>query len=660
MACSKKDEPVVEVEVIPPSEPIEVIEENPSSAESTSDTEEEVSSEEVTPVDEQAPPIDEPTTPVDEPTAPINEPITPVDDPSGSPDESSSLDTPYRAQSPSVEAMNVIEHGPGDILLNDLYSFIPSYDLASLASLYGVSTKLILDNGFIDRISSANSRQQSDQAIEDFMTDQVKEIIQNSAQRASVSKMIGKFRISPSLFFDILFFTRPLSVEGDSTGLETYSLLVAYLNDLINTPPTATEPFFVKVIDTYHVLRSFVDGGYGNYYDKPFIQIIDTARTIHLRMSAILRDNPEIPGDDKEEVHRLYATSEFCTSKNMQDGFNRNFYRFFSEHHRDDHVCRFGGSCRPSQIDVLFGNKIRSADNLWESKLRIRDNFYHSETNFGEEYRRYSRNRNSPRLNPNERAQLNYDFEEHYEGILYLYQGILKEFLVVMEFLAEQDIMPAIKLDLDHKNWLFFGEFNQDFPLIRPIANEKKSNNEEWNGSNMPEELHRGIDSAFSCAQHADCFTKGPNLFVFNKIDGSWFRSENLESEIPGLPVEFQDGFDAAVRTGDKLWIFKGPNYIRADKNYQTLRYEFRDYTDPVSGTVYPASIRKISDYWKGVNFDKVDAALNRGNGKVFLFSGSQYIRYDMGNDEADEGYPREINTSTWENLESATVEAAL
>lgn len=42
---------------------------------------------------------------------------------------------------------------------------------------------------------------------------------------------------------------------------------------------------------------------------------------------------------------------------------------------------------------------------------------------------------------------------------------------------------------------------------------------------------------------------------------------------------------------------------------------------------------------------------VNWGNGKVYFFKGSQYIRYDIKADRADPGYPKTIDNSTWPGI---------
>lgn len=60
-----------------------------------------------------------------------------------------------------------------------------------------------------------------------------------------------------------------------------------------------------------------------------------------------------------------------------------------------------------------------------------------------------------------------------------------------------------------------------------------------------------------------------------------------------------------------------------------------------------------------GVTFTKIDAAINYGNGKVYFFSGSKYIRFDLASFKADAGYPKETGPN-WNGLGNAPIDAAM
>ena len=96
----------------------------------------------------------------------------------------------------------------------------------------------------------------------------------------------------------------------------------------------------------------------------------------------------------------------------------------------------------------------------------------------------------------------------------------------------------------------------------------------------------------------------------------------------------FMTGIDAALlrRDNNKLYLFSGDKYIR--------------FTDLAAGrdAGYPAD---IAGNWPGLTRrfkQRVDAALWRDdNGKVYLFSGNQYVRFSKVSDGVDPGYPKPI-----------------
>ncbi len=91
---------------------------------------------------------------------------------------------------------------------------------------------------------------------------------------------------------------------------------------------------------------------------------------------------------------------------------------------------------------------------------------------------------------------------------------------------------------------------------------------------------------------------------------------------------------DAALEWGDgKVYLFKGDKYVRYDIK--------NDKVD--SG--YP---KLIEETWPGLWTGGIDAAINWGNGKTYFLKGYEYIRFDVKNDAADPGYPMYINEQTW------------
>ena len=103
--------------------------------------------------------------------------------------------------------------------------------------------------------------------------------------------------------------------------------------------------------------------------------------------------------------------------------------------------------------------------------------------------------------------------------------------------------------------------------------------------------------------------------------------------------LPWTDGIDAAVNWGNgKAYLFKGTQYVRID--IQADRVE----------QGYPKEI--YGPNWPGVPWaDGIDAAVNWKNGKAYLFKGNQYLRIDIQADRVDPGYPKPINNETWPGI---------
>src|SRR5262245_4689925 len=100
----------------------------------------------------------------------------------------------------------------------------------------------------------------------------------------------------------------------------------------------------------------------------------------------------------------------------------------------------------------------------------------------------------------------------------------------------------------------------------------------------------------------------------------------------------------AIVWDDSKAFFFRGSGYTRYDIG--------SDQADEG----YP---KQISSGWPGVFDRDIDAAVVWPNGKAYFFRGSEYIRYDIGSDQADEGYPQQI-ISGWPGVFDRDIEAVI
>jgi hypothetical protein len=116
------------------------------------------------------------------------------------------------------------------------------------------------------------------------------------------------------------------------------------------------------------------------------------------------------------------------------------------------------------------------------------------------------------------------------------------------------------------------------------------------------------------------------------------------------FPSAFAAGIDAAFNSGEgKAYFFKGDQYLRYNIDTDAV-----DAPDP--GTApYP---RKISDPngWRGLpaSFNAgIDAAVNGGDGKLYFFKDTQYVRLTFASrsvDQIDPPYPYAISPN-WAGL---------
>ncbi|MCP2033573.1 hypothetical protein L1279_000556 [Planomicrobium sp. HSC-17F08] len=107
---------------------------------------------------------------------------------------------------------------------------------------------------------------------------------------------------------------------------------------------------------------------------------------------------------------------------------------------------------------------------------------------------------------------------------------------------------------------------------------------------------------------------------------------------------------DAGVYWGfGKVYFFYGDEYVRYDI--------FNDKVDPEY--LPPNASLKIAGNWPGLWTDYIDAAVNWGNGKIYFFRGSEYMRYDITLDRVDPGYPLPISPA-WSGVWSDKIDSVL
>ncbi|WP_299609289.1 hemopexin repeat-containing protein [uncultured Tateyamaria sp.] len=100
------------------------------------------------------------------------------------------------------------------------------------------------------------------------------------------------------------------------------------------------------------------------------------------------------------------------------------------------------------------------------------------------------------------------------------------------------------------------------------------------------------------------------------------------------LPAQFESGVDAACwrEKNQKIYLFKGSEYVRVD---------------PETFAADPGYPKQIAVGWKNIDPDfaeGVDAVLgHKGNNSIYMFKGSQYIKFTNGSSTMAPGYPKPI-----------------
>ncbi len=108
------------------------------------------------------------------------------------------------------------------------------------------------------------------------------------------------------------------------------------------------------------------------------------------------------------------------------------------------------------------------------------------------------------------------------------------------------------------------------------------------------------------------------------------------------------DRIDAAFYwdVTNKVYLFRGTQYVRYD--VATNRMD----------QGYPKNIQEM---WGGSQmFSNVDAVFRWSGNKIYFFKDNQYLRYDMSTNKVDQGYPRTINSTNWKNLSFTKIDAVL
>lgn len=151
------------------------------------------------------------------------------------------------------------------------------------------------------------------------------------------------------------------------------------------------------------------------------------------------------------------------------------------------------------------------------------------------------------------------------------------------------------------------------------------------------ENFNQGIDSITTLPNGKIYITKGDEYVRYDDKNGDVIAKgypKKLQGNWGDLPESFQSGFDSmAVLPNKHTYVTRGDQYIR--------------YSDSSANKIEDGYPKPIKGNWGDLPpyFEKgFDAMATLPNGKIYVFKGSQYVRYsDKSASKVDEGYPKPI-----------------
>jgi hypothetical protein len=144
------------------------------------------------------------------------------------------------------------------------------------------------------------------------------------------------------------------------------------------------------------------------------------------------------------------------------------------------------------------------------------------------------------------------------------------------------------------------------------------------------------------------------NKVIFTLSDGTYIRYDvGSDRADPGYPKPITDEtwpglgpygsrIISALNWNDReVQLFlSGGEYIRYDLKADRID---AGYPKPINETTWPG----LAPYAK-----HLAGTINGANGKAYIFfDDGRYVRYDIGADQVDGGYPKPINAETWPGL---------
>lgn len=202
--------------------------------------------------------------------------------------------------------------------------------------------------------------------------------------------------------------------------------------------------------------------------------------------------------------------------------------------------------------------------------------------------------------------------------------------------------------NLLHLQWVQQGK--QKHPTVRAVAQ---------NGAQYATQDQATLSPSLAKWPNISAVVNYGNGYVYVFLnDGRYLRADAKTGVLSdGYPASTSSGWSGVTEEEAKQ-IVAAVNYGNGKvylflKNNHYLRYDIN--TDRVDSG-YPMV---TSEHWHGITAtwaNNLVAAVSYGNGKVYFFANDgTYIRYDVAQDKVDAGYPAPTNASNWDGTTSKT-----
>jgi hypothetical protein len=199
---------------------------------------------------------------------------------------------------------------------------------------------------------------------------------------------------------------------------------------------------------------------------------------------------------------------------------------------------------------------------------------------------------------------------------------------------AFQTSIDAAFQDINGKTYLF----KDHYYICLESSESEKRINQTWGKVRNNFDLPGKVDAAYVDGHDVFIFS-GDQVVVYQdsleqlQVTVKEGFPKRLRNQYPNLPAEFVDGVEAAFKGADGcVYLFKAGNVLQFSPDLLTsVEKPIRELWGRVRNTILQSG--------------QVDAAFVGLDGKTYLFSGDQYVRYSEAEyAHVDGGFPRTID----------------